>query len=197
MRHLFRVFTILFAVILAVSCSTDSDDSAEDTATSETDETGSLAVSSSSITDGVLPDDLKCTRDGGDGVTAPLAWTGAPEGTASFAVMMYHYPANADTETDDPSTYWLLWGVPSTSSELSRGNTEEVGYVGSDKDNVDAAYTAPCSPGDATNSYTIRVYALSEVPDLPTEDSVDIQYTEFMAAISDITLDYGDLDFTN
>lgn len=50
-------------------------------------------VSSPSVVDGgMLPADLKCTRDGGDGLSPPLEWTTVPTGTQSLALIMHHYP---------------------------------------------------------------------------------------------------------
>jgi len=37
---------------------------------------------------GDLRSDLKCSRDGGDGLSPPLAWSAVPEGTQSLAVIM-------------------------------------------------------------------------------------------------------------
>ena len=52
-----------------------------------------LRLSSPAMADGgVLPDDLKCPRDDGDGLSPPLDWSGVPSGTQSLAAMMYHDP---------------------------------------------------------------------------------------------------------
>lgn len=54
---------------------------------------------------GDLPSDLKCSRDGGDGASPPLAWTTVPEETQSLAVIMEHYPRGTIAGTDSPSQY--------------------------------------------------------------------------------------------
>lgn len=92
-------------------------------------------LSSPAIVDGAtLPSDLKCTRDGGEGLSRPLQWTFLPEGTESLAVIMHHYPRSTVEGMDAPSQYWLLWNVPSETKELVRGNPASVGDEGSDKD---------------------------------------------------------------
>ncbi|SMF00512.1 YbhB/YbcL family Raf kinase inhibitor-like protein [Pseudobacteriovorax antillogorgiicola] len=200
--NFFRILILLGYVSLGLGVASCGDDSSDDDSTSSTedddsDETSTFTLTSSAFTGGTLPDELKCTRDGGSGISAPLSWTGSPSTAVEFALMMYHYPDNSNEETDDPSTYWLLWNIPSDTSSLSEGNTEGVGTLGSDKDNVEAAYTAPCSPGDATHEYTIRLYALSTAADLPDSDSVSVQYTEFIAGIDGKVVESADLEFTN
>lgn len=74
-----------------------------------------LVLSSPAIDHGGnLPADLKCTRDGGDGLSPPISWTGAPAGTESFAVIMHHYPRGRVEGVDIPSHYWLVWKFPRT-----------------------------------------------------------------------------------
>ena len=111
---------------------------------------------------------------------------------------MFHYPRGSKPDRDDPSSYWLLWRIPAKITSLSKGNTEKIGFIGSDKDHRRAAYTSPCSPGNTVHSYTIRVFALSDVPSsLGKKDNVDITYPVFMAAIKDKIISHADLVFTN
>ncbi len=58
-------------------------------------------------------------------------------------------------------------------------------------------HTSPCSPAGSVKSYTIRIYALSGEPALSGSDDVSVNYTAFTAAMTDITLGYADLTFTN
>lgn len=37
---------------------------------------------------GTLPADLKCERDGGDGLSPPINWTSPPEGTKGYAIII-------------------------------------------------------------------------------------------------------------
>ena len=142
-------------------------------------------LSSPAIIDGAdLPAELKCTRDGGDGLSPPLLWTSLPEGTESLAVIMHHYPRGTVKGADAPSQYWLLWNVPLDTEELPRGNPASIGDEGSDKDGRHTGYTAPCSPPGAKHKYTITLYALSSPLDaVPTNDDITIDWTAMTTAM--------------
>ena len=83
---------------------------------------------------GILPADLKCTRDGGDGLTPPLVWSGAPADTQGLALIMHHYPKGTVEGVDAPSQYWLLWNIPADTTAQPRGNPASIGDEGADKD---------------------------------------------------------------
>lgn len=146
-----------------------------------------------------MPESSKCTRDGGDGLTIPIDWSGAPNGTASYAVIMSHYPNNSVPGVDTPSHYWLAWNIPANVTSLPHGNPESIGDEGSDKDGTRVGYTPPCSPpGGAKHAYTITVYALSEAPTtLGTGDNPSARYTDVMQAIDGKVLDAGSFTFLN
>ncbi|MBT5330443.1 MAG: YbhB/YbcL family Raf kinase inhibitor-like protein [Porticoccaceae bacterium] len=147
---------------------------------------------------GTLPADLKCTRDGGDGLSPPIDWTGAPEGTKSFAVVMHHYPANRVEGIDNPSHYWLVWNIPASTSGFPRGNPESIGNEGGDKDKRYIGYTPPCSPGNAAHEYTITVYALdSDTIALGAEDDINVDWAALIGAIEGRVIASSSLDFIN
>ncbi len=54
------------------------------------------------IEGGDLPVEYTCD---GDGATLPLAWSGAPVGTVSYAVVMHHVAGPTDIHW-----YWVLYG---------------------------------------------------------------------------------------
>lgn len=151
------------------------------------------------IEGGALPDDLKCTRDGGDGLSPPLAWTNVPKKTGGFAIVMQHYPRGTYPGVNEPSHYWLVWNIPTDADGLARGNPESLGIEGSDKDIRAVGYTPPCSPaGGGTHEYTIWVYALDEpLADLPQDDSISVGWADVMAALNGHVLDADSLTFTN
>jgi phosphatidylethanolamine-binding protein (PEBP) family uncharacterized protein len=159
----------------------------------------SFMLTSPALEDGGrLPADLKCSRDGGDGASVPLEWTGAPEGTAGFALIMHHYPRGTVEGRDAPSQYWLLWNIPADTREIPRGNPASLGDEGSDKDGNYTGYTPPCSPGAAVHEYTITLYALSSVPeDLPHSDSKAVDWATLTAALQDKVIAQSSLTFRN
>ncbi|MEP2471846.1 MAG: hypothetical protein ABJH45_09845, partial [Paracoccaceae bacterium] len=105
----------------------------------------------------MLPAALKCTRDGGDGVSPPLVWSEIPAGNESLAVIMHHYPRGAVAGRDVPNQYWLQWNIPPNTSELDRANPTSIGDEGADKDERQTGYTPPCSPAGSAHECTITV----------------------------------------
>ena len=101
-----------------------------------------MTLTSTSLADGqpidprlafCAPDPDGHTRDGGDR-SPHLAWTGAPDGTRSFAVVMYDPDAPADPsdankalrtiDRDAERTvfyHWLLADVPAGTTEIAEG----------------------------------------------------------------------------
>jgi len=158
-----------------------------------------LTLTSSIFEDGgTLPAGSKCTRDGGDGLSPPIAWAGAPEGTKSYAVIMHHYPRDRVEGVDNPSHYWLVWDIPANITSFSRGNVESIGNEGGDKDKRYVGYTPPCSPGDVSHAYTITVYALdTEVTTLGAKDNIDVDWATMTKAIEGNVLDSSSLTFNN
>ena len=54
-------------------------------------------------------------------LSPPLAWSGAPEGTQSFALIMH------STEllgSDEPWIHWVIWNIPAEVTELAEGVEE-------------------------------------------------------------------------
>lgn len=152
------------------------------------------------IDGGPLPEGLKCTRDGGDGVSPPLAWENAPAGTNGYAVIMHHYPKGRVAGVDAPSQYWLLWNIPATTTEIARGNPTSIGDEGADKDERSAGYTPPCSPAGPPppHEYTVTVYALSApLAGLADHDDADVDWTAMTRAMEGLVLASSSLTFTN
>lgn len=147
---------------------------------------------------GRLPADLKCTRDGGEGLSPPLEWTGLPDGTKSLALIMHHYPRGTVEGRDAPSQYWLLWNIPADTQAIPKGNPASIGDEGSDKDGNFTGYTPPCSPGAAVHEYTITLYALDAAPDtLPDHDSIAVDWAAMITAIEGTVIDQSSLTFRN
>lgn len=158
-----------------------------------------FTLQSPTITDlGVLPADLKCTRDGGDGVSPPLSWVGTPDEAESLVVIMHHYPRDTVPGKDAPSHYWLLWNIPTKTSELSRGNVESIGDEGADKDQIGLGYTPPCSPGGTSHKYTITLYALdTKLTSLGSGDNETVVWLNLMEAMQDKIIVTSEFSFTN
>lgn len=147
---------------------------------------------------GALPADLKCSRDGGDGLTPPLSWTGVPAGTQRFAVVMHHYPKGTVEGVDPPSQYWLLWNIPADTVELPRGNPASIGDEGADKDERRTGYTPPCSPPGSQHKYVITLYALdSTLDNLPAHDDLQVDWSRMTEAMEGKVIASTSISFLN
>jgi len=111
----------------------------------------------------------KFTGEGAD-VSPALAWTGAPAGTKSFALIC----DDPDAPVKEPWVHWVIWGIPPEASGLPEGVSETAkpkevpgacqGVNGFPK----TGYNGPLPPkGSGTHRYFFKVYALDFVPSLP------------------------------
>ena len=105
---------------------------------------------------GMLPKDY--TGDGSS-ATLPLAWSGAPSETKSYALIMHHIPGPGG----EPKWYWVIYNIPATTTELPR-NVLNIGILGSNSVNNRGGYAPPHSKGPGPKTYIYTLYALSSAP---------------------------------
>ena len=116
---------------------------------------------------GQLPTDY--TGDG-ESATLPLEWSGAPDGTKSYAVIMHH------VAPDKLKWYWILYNIPADVISLPK-NVQGVGTLGNNSVNGKAEYAPPHSKGPGPKTYIYTVYALSAPPQItlpPSEVSREV-----------------------
>ncbi len=114
-----------------------------------------ILTSTAAIDKGLLPPAYTCD---GTGSTLPLSWTGAPEGTKEFALLMTTLPGDGTTKWN-----WVLYNIPATATRLAK-DTFLVGTLGVGSDGPGAVYNPPCSRGPGPKLYTWTLYALSDSP---------------------------------
>lgn len=176
-RHTWALLLGTLAAITAVAfvaCGDDDDDANGDDSASPTvssteaspdgDASRELRVSSDAFSEGEpIPVEYSCD---GDNTSPPVAWTGAPEGTAAFALVM-----------DDPDApvgtfdHWVLYNVPPETTSLPAAVPAQEQLEGGALHGVNGAgrigYLGPCPPeGDGAHRYQFRVFALDEPVDL-------------------------------
>lgn len=104
-----------------------------------------------------IPERYTCE---GEDVSPPLAWSGAPKGAKSFALLC--------DDPDAPRGTWRHWGVyniPGEATELPEGVSPEPA-VGAMRQVINdfgrVGYGGPCPPpGHGTHHYHFRLLALS------------------------------------
>jgi phosphatidylethanolamine-binding protein (PEBP) family uncharacterized protein len=94
----------------------------------------------------------------GQGSTPALEWSGAPDGTKEFAVLMSTLPPDGVTKWN-----WVLYNIPGKVSRLAK-DSFMVGTLGAGSDGPENQYNPPCSKGPGPKQYTFTVYALSGPP---------------------------------
>ncbi len=118
---------------------------------------GSFILQSSEVVNGgSLPVEYTCD---GAGATLSLEWSGAPEGTTNYAVIMHH------VAPDMTKWYWILYNIPADVLSLPE-NVTGIGTLGTNSVNDRMEYAPPCSQGPGEKTYILTVYALSAAPQI-------------------------------
>ncbi len=100
---------------------------------------------------------------GGEDVSPQLSWSGAPEGTKSYAVTVY----DPDAPTQSGFWHWAIADIPATVTELPEGAGDDDGpglppgaiQYKNDAGSARFLGAAP-PPGHPPHRYFINVYAL-------------------------------------
>lgn len=141
----------------------DADADADDSSASDWDgSVGTLTVTSTAFTDGAfIPAAHSC---GGAGTSIPIAWSGAPEGTQSYAVVMRDL-----SYVGPPGNYhWVIWDIPATTTSLPAGiekSASPSSPAGAKQTQwsfgTQFGYGNMCPPSGETHDYQLSVYAFA------------------------------------
>ena len=135
----------------------------------------SLTITSSAFDhEGEIPSRFTC--DGADR-SPPLAWSGAPSGTKSFALVV------DDPDAPDPKApkmtyvHWVLYDIPATVTSLAEAvdvNRDATGTREGMNDWKRTGYGGPCPP-IGRHRYFHKLYALDTlIGDLGTPTAKDL-----------------------
>ena len=98
----------------------------------------------------------------GGNVSPALAWSGAPAGTQSFALLVH----DPDAPTGSGWWHWVVYNIPAGTSSLPSGagdprkNLLPAGTLQGRTDYGRVGYGGPCPPQGPPHHYHFRLYAL-------------------------------------
>ena len=122
----------------------------------------------------MIPTQYTCAA--GDFQSPPLAWSNAPQGAQSFAIIMHDTDAAPRKGVMDV-THWILWGIPADTMQLEAGVMPDAMPHGIRQGkNIRGVngYQGPCPPPGATpHHYIFEIYALDQALDLSPGSSRD------------------------
>src|SRR5262249_20606694 len=126
-----------------------------------------LTLSSSAFdANGSIPATHTCD---GESAPPPLEWSGAPDGTKSFALIV------DDPDAPDPKApkrtfvHWVVYDIPASATHIDGKHNDGVNDGGS------RGYTGPCPP-IGRHRYFFKLYALdTQLGDLGSPKKADLE----------------------
>src|ERR1700710_1069737 len=98
----------------------------------------------------------------GENVSPPLAWANPPEGTKSYALLMF------DPEGRPPGgvSHWVAYGIPAAVTGFAEGEVSKQTdkYVGGKSTQGVPYYSGPCTPAGSPHHYTFTLIATDLEP---------------------------------
>ncbi|MBV8536686.1 MAG: YbhB/YbcL family Raf kinase inhibitor-like protein [Alphaproteobacteria bacterium] len=129
---------------------------------------GAFALSSSSFKDGErLPTKMSGNNKSnpncvGENISPEFSWTNPPEGTKSFALLMF------DPEGRPPGgvSHFVAYGIPASVTSFAEGELSKPSdkYVGGTSTMKLSNYFGPCTPPGAPHHYTFILMATDLEP---------------------------------
>jgi Raf kinase inhibitor-like YbhB/YbcL family protein len=124
---------------------------------------------------GSIPSKYTCEdRD----LSPPLAWSGAPPGTKSFALIVDDPDAPDPAKPQRVYVHWVLYNIPATAIALPENATKKglpKGAVQGKNDWGKAEYGGPCPP-IGRHRYFFKLYALdTELTGLSSPTKGDLE----------------------
>ncbi|GAA5526159.1 UPF0098 protein YbcL [Microbulbifer aestuariivivens] len=120
---------------------------------------------------GRMPMEQVANACGGENISPALSWSGAPEGTKSFALMAY----DPDAPTGSGWWHWVVFNIPADVNSLPAGAGEPKNglipeAIQARNDLGVLGYGGACPPkGHGDHRYQFRIFALG-VEQLPLDE---------------------------
>ncbi|WP_346839227.1 YbhB/YbcL family Raf kinase inhibitor-like protein [Microbulbifer sp. SAOS-129_SWC] len=132
-----------------------------------------FALTSKTLTPGArMPKAQVFDHCGGENLSPQLSWSGAPEGTKSYALMVY----DPDAPTGSGWWHWVMFNIPADVTSLAAGAGEPKNGLVPEaiqvrNDYGSRGYGGACPPpGQGEHRYQFRIYALN-VEELPLDEN--------------------------
>jgi Raf kinase inhibitor-like YbhB/YbcL family protein len=93
----------------------------------------------------------------GENVSPQLSWTGVPDGTKSFAIMMVDPEGRGGAGVN----HWVAYGIPASITSFAEGELSKLSdkYVGGKSTQGVGFYSGPCTPPGSPHHYTFVIVA--------------------------------------
>jgi Raf kinase inhibitor-like YbhB/YbcL family protein len=93
----------------------------------------------------------------GENVSPQLSWTGVPDGTKSFALLMEDPEGRGGAGVH----HWVAYGIPPNVTSFAEGEVSKASdkYVGGKSTQGVGNYSGPCTPAGSPHHYTFVVVA--------------------------------------
>ena len=93
----------------------------------------------------------------GENVSPQLSWSGAPEGTKSFALTMVDPEGRGGLGV----FHWVAYGIPANVTSFAEGEVSKTSdkYIGGKSTQGVPNYSGPCTPPGSPHHYTFRIIA--------------------------------------
>ena len=100
------------------------------------------------------PNNANCV---GDNVSPQLSWTGVPDGTKSFVLLMEDPEGRGGAGVH----HWVAYGIPASVTTFAEGEVSKASdkYVGGKSTQGVGNYSGPCTPPGTPHHYTFVIIA--------------------------------------
>ena len=144
-----------------------------------------MTLSSSVFSDGgMMP--ARFAQTGRD-VSPALSWSGAPDSTRSFVLLVHDADAAIGDGTDD-LLHWLVWNIPGTATSLPEGVPQGAQALNGMRQISGSGpyYRGPAAPATGpAHHYVFELYALDAMVNVaPTGMSPPLTRRDVMAAMA-------------
>ena len=103
---------------------------------------------------------------GRGGVQPGFKFSGAPEGTMSYAIIFHDLDVALQGNPNDV-LHWIAWNIPASAGGIPEGKLPEGAVQGANITGQNAYFGPGAPPGPRYHHYVFELYALNSMLDLP------------------------------